>query len=57
MRRPVQGGRSQRHGRIKLRTSAADFNLNLVLWPWNPDQPQKVGMNNPSDRLPKNQLP
>ncbi len=31
-------------------------NLNLVLWTWGPDLPNKVQVFDPSGRLPKNQL-
>lgn len=29
---------------------------NLVLWRWGPDRPHRVGVHDPSGRLPKNQL-
>jgi len=33
-----------------------DGNVNLVLWRWGPDLPHKVGVYDPSGRLPRNQL-
>ena len=35
---------------------ASDANVNLVLWHWGPDLPHKVGVYDPSGRLPENQL-
>lgn len=35
---------------------ATDENVNLVLWRWGPRPPCKVGVYDPSGRLPKNQL-
>lgn len=35
---------------------ATGANVNLVLWRWGPDLPQKVNVYDPSGRLPQNQL-
>jgi RES domain-containing protein len=35
---------------------STDLNVNLVLWDWGPDLPNRVMVYDPSGRLPKNQL-
>ena len=35
---------------------ATAINVNLVLWQWGPDLPQRVDVFDPSGRLPRNQL-